>query len=171
MKSFKRAGLNSSTTTVAIALGSNLGDRDAYLDAAVRGLTHILTNLRESSRYETDPVDVPGECSPFLNSAVVGETTLSASELLSALMHIEADNGRERPHPNASRTLDLDLILYGERIIREPSLTVPHPRFRLRHFVLEPLAEVAPNLVDPVTRVTVAELLARLRQGSPAPAR
>ena len=113
-------------------------------------------------------MDVPGEPPRFLNAAVVGETTLSPSELMRTLLQIETDSGRERPHPHASRTLDLDLILYGDRIIREPNLTVPHPRFRLRHFVLEPLADVGANLVDPVTRLTVAELLSRLRQGSPA---
>ncbi len=168
MKSSRPAGLNS--TTVAVALGSNLGDRDAYLDAATERLSRILSQLKVSSRHETEPVDVTGEQGTFLNAAAVGETTLSALELLVALRAIEAQSGRERPFVNAPRTLDLDVILYGDQIIREPELVVPHPRFRVRSFVLEPLSEVAADLVDPVTRLTVMELLSLLRQGSPATA-
>lgn len=124
-----------------------------------------------SSRHETEPVGVVGAQSRFLNAAAVGTTMLSPFDLLQALMAIEAGRGRERPHPNAARTLDLDVILYGDRIIRQPDLVVPHPRFRERLFVLEPLAEVGSSLVDPVTQLTVAELLARLRRDSSAPGR
>jgi 2-amino-4-hydroxy-6-hydroxymethyldihydropteridine diphosphokinase len=98
----------------------------------------------------------------FLNAAAVGETTLSPRALLDALLGIERERGRERPFPKASRTLDLDLILYDAAVIREPDLVVPHPRFSGRRFVLEPLAEVAPGLVDPVSGCTVAQLLGRL---------
>lgn len=161
----------SNVTPVAIALGSNLGDRDAHLDAAVHALARVLTHLEVSSRHETDPVDVVGEQGRFLNAAVTGETTLPPLELLDVLLAIEAGNGRQRPYPNAARTLDLDLIFYGDAIIRQPQLVVPHPRFRDRLFVLEPLAEIGAWLVDPVTQVTVGELLSRLRQGRPAPDR
>ena len=115
-----------------------------------------------SSAIETDPVDVPGVQPSFLNAAVIGDTTLSAHELFHALQNIERAAGRQRPYPGAARTLDLDLILFGTTILREPELELPHPRFRERRFVLAPLAEIAPDLRDPVTSLTVAELLARL---------
>ena len=92
----------------------------------------------------------------------VGNTTLSARSLLDALMAIERERGRERPHANAPRTLDLDLILYGDAVLDEPGLIVPHPRFRERRFVLEPLVEVAASLRDPVSGKTARELLADL---------
>jgi len=97
-----------------------------------------------------------------LNAAAVGETTLSARDLLETMLAIERERDRERPFPNAPRTLDLDLILFGAAVIDEPGLIVPHPRFRERGFVLEPLAEIAPTLLDPVSGLTVRELLARL---------
>ena len=94
---------------------------------------------------------------------VVGETALTARELLNRLLAIEQD-GRMRPAPRAPRTLDLDLILYGDERMREPGLVVPHPRFRERLFVLEPLAELAPDWIDPVSGETVSALLQRARQ-------
>src|SRR5438552_3676488 len=98
-----------------------------------------------------------------LNAAMIGETSLSASDVLDTLLAIETERGRERPHPGAARTLDLDLILYGDAVINEaPRLIVPHPRFRERRFVLEPLAQIAPELKDPVTGKTVLELLKQL---------
>lgn len=146
----------------AIALGSNLGDRAAHLDFALDRLAPFLSHLRVSSRYETAPVDVAGAQPMFLNMAVVGETTLAPLELFAELQAIESDRGRSRPYPNAPRTLDLDLVLYGELIVDLAALVVPHPRFRARRFVLEPLAEIAPAMRDPVTGLTVAELLQRL---------
>ena len=98
----------------------------------------------------------------FLNAALVGETTLSARELLDALLAIEQERRRERPYANAPRTLDLDLILLGDVVLEEPGLRVPHPRFRERRFVLEPLAAVAPELRDPVSGRTIATLLREL---------
>lgn len=143
---------------VAIALGSNLGDRRAHLDFAAAELADLLSDLRVSSIVETDPVGVPDEQPRYLNAVVVGETDLEPADLLDALMAIEHARGRERLSPNAPRTLDLDIILYGDRIIRTPSLEIPHPRFRERAFVLGPLAELAPEWVDPVTGRTVEEL-------------
>jgi 2-amino-4-hydroxy-6-hydroxymethyldihydropteridine diphosphokinase len=144
---------------VAISIGSNLGDRRAHLDFAVARLNASLANLTVSSYYETDPVGVPGPQPAFLNAAAVGETTASARDLLAVLMAIERERGRERPFQNAARTLDLDLILAGPLVVDEEGLTIPHPRFRERRFVLEPLAEIAPEMVDPVTGLTIAALL------------
>jgi 2-amino-4-hydroxy-6-hydroxymethyldihydropteridine diphosphokinase len=146
---------------VAIALGSNLGDRHAHLHQAIADLlsSATLTDLSVSSFIETLPVGVPGTQPPFINGALVGTTTLDARPLLEYLLTLERKLGRTRPYDRAPRTMDLDLILYGEQRINETGLIVPHPRFRERRFVLEPLAEIAPELCDPVTGRTVAELL------------
>ena len=145
---------------VAIALGSNVGDRRTHLDYAVSKLRVLLANLIVSPYYDTVPVGVSGPQAMFLNAAAVGETTLTARELLDALLAIERERGRERPYLNAPRTLDLDLILRGDVVLEEQGLVVPHPRFRERTFVLEPLAAIAPTIIDPVTGRSMADLLA-----------
>jgi 2-amino-4-hydroxy-6-hydroxymethyldihydropteridine diphosphokinase len=145
---------------VAIALGSNLGDREAHLRRAVEALNQLLSHLRVSSFYETEPVGVETPQPMFLNAAATGESLLSAREVLDVLLAVEERFGRERPYERAPRTIDLDLILYGNEVIDTPGLRVPHPRFRERRFVLEPLAEIAPGWVDPVTGKTIEELLA-----------
>jgi len=147
---------------VAVALGSNLGDRRAHLDFAVAKLRTLLRRVAVSSYRDSVPVGVTGPQPLYLNAAAVGETALAPKQLLDALLAIEGLRGRERPHRNAPRTLDLDLILYEDEVIDAPGLIVPHPRFRERRFVLEPLAEVAPDLRDPVSGKTVRELLAAL---------
>jgi 2-amino-4-hydroxy-6-hydroxymethyldihydropteridine diphosphokinase len=152
--------------TVAIAIGSNVGDRASHLAFARTRLGALLANFSTSTTYETEPQEIDAVAAPqpaFLNAAATGETDLSAGDVLATLLAIERDRGRQRPFPRAPRTLDLDLILYGNRIVDEPGLTVPHPRFRTRRFVLEPLAEIAPDLRDPVTGSTVAELWALVR--------
>ena len=159
--SFQPGGL-SNVHFVAIALGSNLGDRDAHLDFATARLSTLLTDLRASSRHDTAPVDVDQQQPRYLNAAVVGFTSLAPHALLGVLQTIEADRGRERPYTNAPRTLDLDLILYADRVIDDGVLSVPHARFRQRSFVMRPLAEVAPDALDPISGLSIRVLLSQL---------
>ncbi|MGE3178120.1 MAG: 2-amino-4-hydroxy-6-hydroxymethyldihydropteridine diphosphokinase [Vicinamibacterales bacterium] len=148
----------------AVAIGSSLGDRQAHIAFAQAQLTPLLGGMRFSRTIETAPVDVPGEQTPFLNAAAVGTSSLEARALLAALHAIEDARGRTRPYRNAPRTLDLDLILYGDLVLDSPDLVLPHPRFRERAFVLEPLVEIGADLCDPVTHRTVASLYAALRR-------
>ncbi len=143
---------------VAIALGSNVGAREETLRAAVATLASFLGHLRVSTFHETAYVGAEAQ-PPVLNGALVADTTLDPHPLLERLLQIERDFGRTRPYGGAPRTLDLDLILYGDLVVEEPGLIVPHPRFRERRFVLEPLAEIAPEMRDPVTGRTIVELL------------
>ena len=130
-----------------IALGANLGDAPATVHEAMNSLdgvpeTHVLAR---SSLYRTAPIDSSGP--DYVNAVVAVDTHLSAVELLRAMQQIELQAGRERPYRNAPRTLDLDLLLYGTQHIATPDLTVPHPRMFERAFVLQPLAELAPQHV------------------------
>jgi len=148
-----------------IALGSNLGDRDRHLRAALAAL-RAQSGVREvvtSRVYETDPIG-PGPQRPYLNAVARVATDLSPRVLLDRLLAIERSEGRERGAVrNAARTLDLDLLLYGEREIDEPGLVVPHPRMVQRAFVLEPLCDLAPDLVIPGEREPVSALAAAVR--------
>jgi 2-amino-4-hydroxy-6-hydroxymethyldihydropteridine diphosphokinase len=138
-------------TRAYVALGANLGDRERTLREAVDALAAEagIEVVAVSTLRETEPVGV-GEQPLFLNGAAELETTLTARELLDRLLAIEQRFGRVRvPREHGPRTLDLDLLLYGEDEIEEPELRVPHPRLHERRFVLEPLAELAPGLVVP----------------------
>jgi 2-amino-4-hydroxy-6-hydroxymethyldihydropteridine diphosphokinase len=150
-----------------IGLGSNLGDRRATLEGAIAALarTSGVHVQKVSSFHETEPVGGPPGQGKYLNAAAVIETDLDAHGLLRVLEGIEAQFGRIRSVHWGERTLDLDLLLFGEEIISTLELTVPHPRLRVRRFVLEPLAEVAPEAVDPATKRTIADLLAALEKG------
>jgi len=152
-------------TRVAIAIGSNLGDRHAHVAFARERLAAVLTDLRVSADYETDPVGGSEGQGRFLNAAAAGSTDLPPRDLLAFLLAVERERGRTRPFPRAPRTLDLDLILFGDLIIDSPELSIPHPRFRERAFVLDPLVEIAPDLGDPVTGKTIRELRSGLLSG------
>jgi 2-amino-4-hydroxy-6-hydroxymethyldihydropteridine diphosphokinase len=149
-------------TRAYVGLGANLGNREETLQRAVSLLTAAegVEVLAVSELSETDPVGVVDQ-PRFLNGAVAVETTLSARGLLDALLAIEQSLGRERVERWGPRTIDLDLLLYGDEIVDEPGLRVPHPRLHERRFALEPLAELDPELVIP-GRGRVSELLAAL---------
>jgi 2-amino-4-hydroxy-6-hydroxymethyldihydropteridine diphosphokinase len=150
---------------VAIAVGSNLGDRHAAIRFAVERLTPLIGGLMLSEIVETHPEgEGLGDQPLYLNAVIIGDTDLPPRKLLETLLQIETDFGRTRPAPGAPRTLDLDLVLAGDDVIDEPGLHVPHPRFRERFFVLGPLAGAAPDMLDPVTGLRVSELLRRLLQ-------
>lgn len=148
-----------------VSLGSNLGDREVRLCAAVAALraTRGIADVVCSAVYETDPVG-PGAQGPYLNAVVQLDTTLGPEALLERLLAIERDEGRTRSGVrNEARTLDLDLLLHGERLRRGPRLELPHPRLAERPFVLEPLCDLAPELVHPTCREPIARLAARVR--------
>ena len=135
----------------AIALGSNLGDRQAVIQEALRSIGQLPDTrlVRASDLMASAPVDSPQGAGEFLNSAALVETSLSARQLLDALLVIERSLGRQRTARNAPRTIDLDLLLYGSAIINEEGLQVPHPRMHEREFVLWPLLQIAPRVADP----------------------
>jgi 2-amino-4-hydroxy-6-hydroxymethyldihydropteridine diphosphokinase len=145
---------------VYLSLGSNLGDRHANLQAAVERLQP----RRASPVYETSPVDYP-EQPFFLNQVVEAETDLTPLQYLSRTQEIERDLGRVRNIPRGPRTIDIDILLFDTRLIQTARLEVPHPRLQERRFVLVPLADLAPDLRHPVTRLTVKEMLNALPEG------
>jgi 2-amino-4-hydroxy-6-hydroxymethyldihydropteridine diphosphokinase len=144
---------------VAIALGSNLGDRRHHLETAIDLLMPHLRQALVSTFLDTPAEGVPDEQPRYLNAALVGEAQLLPDAMLKRLLSIEEQLGRTRPYWGAPRIIDLDLILYGDVQLHEPGIQVPHPRFRERRFVLEPLAEVAPDARDPVTGLRARDLL------------
>jgi 2-amino-4-hydroxy-6-hydroxymethyldihydropteridine diphosphokinase len=151
---------------VYLSLGSNVGDREANLRAAIEALPPAGVRLRQlSSIYETEPVDYLDQ--PwFLNCAVEAETELTPQALLGALRSIESQLGSQKQFAKGPRKIDLDILLYGPETINTPDLQVPHPRMHLRRFVLTPLAEIAPGLTHPAWSGSATELLKRVADAS-----
>jgi 2-amino-4-hydroxy-6-hydroxymethyldihydropteridine diphosphokinase len=144
-----------------VALGGNLGDRLATIESAIRAVAENGDVTAISSIYETDPVGFEDQPA-FLNAVIELETQRTPEELLDALQSIEQQHGRQRTFPNAPRTLDLDLLLYGNEQRSSSQLTLPHPRLHERAFVLVPLAEIAPDMLVTGHAASVAALLSRI---------
>jgi 2-amino-4-hydroxy-6-hydroxymethyldihydropteridine diphosphokinase len=152
----------------AVALGSNLGDRLENLSAARRailGLSNLKPPILCSSVYETDPVDCEPGAGKFSNAVVEFEYEGDPGSLLEQLIEIEGALGRRRDHPRSvSRTIDIDLLYCGDQQIENQRLQLPHPRMQLRKFVLQPLADIRPNLILPGQTKSIRELLAEVEQ-------
>lgn len=153
-------------TVAYLSLGSNIGDREANLRAAISRLSELGDVAAISSFYETEPMEVVDQ--PwFINCAVAIATGLSAEELLAGVLAIERSMGRERTQPKGPRNIDIDILLFGDAVIDSPALTVPHPGLANRPFVLAPLAEIAPDAVHPITLKTVRQMRDQLEPGAP----
>ena len=156
----------SSTDTVAyIGLGTNLGDRIVNLKSAVDALDSLGELIAVSSVYETEPVDVDDIQPSYLNMVVALETRLNPRALLREMLEIERVNGRVRKRQNEARTLDLDILLMDDLILTTDDLMLPHPRMHERAFVMVPLAEIAPDTVQPILERTASEIAANLDTG------
>jgi len=148
--------------TVYLGLGSNIGNREANLREALERLDAAEIRLvRRSSLYETEPLELLDQ-PPFLNAAVEVKTDLFPLQLLARIRDIEREMGRRRVTPKGPRNIDIDILLYGRSVIQTAELETPHPRIAQRRFVLEPLAEIAPEFRHPVSGKTAHEMLAGL---------
>ena len=149
---------------VYLSLGSNVGDRELQLRDALRRLAVNGRVVAVSSFYETEPVEFTDQAW-FLNCVVGLETTETPEQLMMALLQIEQQMGRRRIQKKGPRTIDIDILLFDEAIVDSPALTIPHPAMHQRRFVLEPLAEIAPEVRHPVLEKTIRELLEALPAG------
>lgn len=149
---------------VYLSLGSNIGDRQTHLREAVGELETLGRVASVSSFYETEPVEFT-EQAWFLNCAVALETTKKPEQVLEGILQLEQQMGRQRLQKKGPRTLDIDILLFADAILDLPELTIPHPAMHLRRFVLEPLAEIAPEAQHPALKKTIRELLDELPAG------
>ena len=147
-----------------LSLGSNVGNREKYLQDAIAHLSQVGQVVATSSLYETEPVDFTDQAW-FLNCAVAIDTARAPAALMTGVLQIERKMGRVRTAPKGPRTIDIDILLYDALIIDTPELTIPHPAMQKRRFVLEPLAEIAPRALHPILNQTVKELLDSLPEG------
>jgi 2-amino-4-hydroxy-6-hydroxymethyldihydropteridine diphosphokinase len=153
------------SVTAYLGFGSNMGNKEAAFHAALKSLGEVPETevTARSHRYETDPVGLIDGGSVFLNAAIAVRTRLSPADLLAAMRKVELQLGKSPTHrSDMSRPVDLDLLMYGDRIVRENGLEVPHPRMHGRAFVLVPLAEIASEAMHPIFKCTVDTLLKRL---------
>jgi len=151
------------TITAYIALGSNLGDREGKLRAALQRLAGPEVEVVRCSRFLDNPaIGLPAGAGAFLNAAAEIRTTMDAHALLNRLLEIEHELGRVRRQERESRPIDLDLLLYGDQIIQTPTLAVPHPLMHKRWFVLKPLCEIAPQAIHPIMQTSIEQLMANL---------
>jgi 2-amino-4-hydroxy-6-hydroxymethyldihydropteridine diphosphokinase len=151
-------------TIVYLSLGSNVGNGEQYLRDALARLAALGHVVRVSSFYETEPVEFTDQAW-FLNCVAALETTQTPETLMTELLKIELVMGRERIQKKGPRTIDIDIVLFGDAVVSSPDLKIPHPAMQQRRFVLEPLVEIAPNAWHPVLKKSARELLEELPAG------
>jgi len=151
---------------VYVGLGSNLGDKESTISQATSMLTTISNELKSSKIYESTPKGFSNQPN-FLNSVCKLSTNLSPWLFLHRLKEIEADLHRHRVFPNSPRSIDLDILLWGNLIVQSKILTLPHPRIEKRLFVLKPLSEIAPHLIHPILNLTVSQMIRELKRDQP----
>jgi len=152
---------------VYLSLGSNIGDRETHLREAIQRLQSLGRVQSISSEYETEPVEFTDQAW-FLNCAVALETSSTPTQLMQQLLEIERAMGRKRLQKKGPRTIDLDILLFGDEVVNTVALTIPHPAMQYRRFALEPLAEIASDAIHPVLKKTIQELLEDLPPGQKA---
>jgi 2-amino-4-hydroxy-6-hydroxymethyldihydropteridine diphosphokinase len=147
-----------------LSLGSNLGNREQNLRGAIRQASAFGRLVAVSSFYQTEPVEFTDQ--PwFLNCVIALETATQPAQLMAELLRIEHEMGRQRVLKKGPRSIDIDILLFGDDVVNTPELTIPHPEMGRRRFVLQPLAEIAPELLHPVSQKTVTQILAELPAG------